>query len=346
MTDNSLSEMKNKIDDYVETIFAILSFSHLFRWDQTTKKFVPDTYSYIGRKMDTSVENRINPSKTVTPDFVLQLNEKYGIIGEVKIGFPLNQEYWKSDFDQIQKYDDNMKGWITPNEFIETADIVLLTHTTKKTTCVDYLKEKLSKNEIRFDRKFAIVAFHKDVRADTFLYLEKAYGDISDSEMNEVLRKGQNMPLSRFISTYKVKFCDSEPPPPYLMSIIWQDILPQLASEEDLMERKGRIIRLEVNIEKITELLQDQFTYKINHDERQQVIPKSTWVRTALDLFVQLGYGEKKGKSNDDYIINWQNLNNSPLEIFIKECLAGKRLSKRKELPERTKKTRLDEFGF
>jgi len=347
MTDNLHSDMNNKIDNYIETIFAILSFSHLLRWDNSLKIFLPDSFLYIGRKMDTSGENRINPNDTVTPDLIVQLNKKNGIVGEVKIGFPVNQDFWKSDFDQIQKYDDKMKGWITSDEIIDTTDIVLLTHITKKTHCVDYIKEKILKKEIKFDRKFAVIAFSKDVRgSDVFLYLEKAYGDISDLEMNEVLRIGKNMPLSRFISTYRVKFYDSEPPLPYLMSIIWQDILPQLASEEDLMEKKGRIIHLDVNIEKITELLQEQFTYNINHDERQQQIPKTAWVRTALDLFVQLGYGEKKGKLNDDYIINWQNLNNSPLNIFIKEYIAGKRLSKRKELPERTRKMRLDDYGF
>lgn len=293
--------------------------------------------------MDSSKENRINPNNTVTPDLIVQMNDKYGIVGEVKIAFPENKEHWDDDFKQIQKYDDHLKGWITSDEYIESNDIVLLTHLTKKTPCVDYITDKLSSKEIQFNRNFAVVAFSKNIRAEFFMFLEKAYGNISDSAMNESLRKGINMPLNRFMPIYKIKFYDTEPPLPYLMCILWEEIIPQLANDEDLMIKKGHIIDIEVNCQKITEMLQEQFALRINHDDRQPDIPKKAWVKKALDKFEELGYAEKKMNSNEDYVVRWQNIRNT-IDIFIKEVTGGKRISKRKEMPQRTKATQLTDF--
>ena len=127
MATDGFQRLKDESDNYEQTVIAIISFAHLMRYDDSKKEFLPDSLFFIGRKMDTSPKNRINPKKNVTPDLILQLNPNYGIVGEVKKSLPQNQEFWKKYFTQLQKYDDDLKGWKTPNEKIKNIDLVFIT---------------------------------------------------------------------------------------------------------------------------------------------------------------------------------------------------------------------------
>ena len=49
-----------EIDNYEQTIIAIICFTHILRWDDDNSNFKDDSYYYIGRKMDTTNNNRIN----------------------------------------------------------------------------------------------------------------------------------------------------------------------------------------------------------------------------------------------------------------------------------------------
>ena len=85
MTKEEVKQLINQIDDYQETILAIVTFGHAIRWEKSLSNFKPETYFCIGRKMNTSKSNRVLPNDIVTPDFIVQINKKYGIVGEVKI---------------------------------------------------------------------------------------------------------------------------------------------------------------------------------------------------------------------------------------------------------------------
>jgi hypothetical protein len=64
----------------------------------------------IAPKFQTSASNRVSKNNEVTPDLTGQ-TETMSIIGEVKKGFPDNQEYWDDDIKQLEKYDDVLTGW-------------------------------------------------------------------------------------------------------------------------------------------------------------------------------------------------------------------------------------------
>jgi len=120
MDDIEVKTLLNQVDDYEETVLSSIAFCHLFRWNDMDKQIEPDSYFFFGRKMDTSKTNRIHPNTTVTPDFIIQLNDHYGIIGEVKM-LPKDDTLWNDNFLQLQKYDDDLKGWKTKNEKIEKS---------------------------------------------------------------------------------------------------------------------------------------------------------------------------------------------------------------------------------
>ena len=126
--EDAIKRIEEKVDDYNQTLEALVGFSHVLRWDDQKEDFKPNSYRFIARRMDTSEVIRIVPKIVVTPDLVIQLDENYGIVSEVKKSFPRDKELWIGNFNQIQKYDDDLKGWKTSTEKIKNIDIILLTH--------------------------------------------------------------------------------------------------------------------------------------------------------------------------------------------------------------------------
>jgi len=74
--------------------------------------------------MTTSTENRISPSKVVTP-IVSSSSGVAGSYREAKLGLPKNEEIWDEDIEQLAKYDDDF--WVvTGKEKISSHDLVAL----------------------------------------------------------------------------------------------------------------------------------------------------------------------------------------------------------------------------
>ncbi len=159
-----INKTLEKIDNYKQTIEAIICFSHVLRWDDNTNELRPNSYNFIARQMSPSEENRININDDIYPDLIVQLDENYGIVGEVKKSFPKNKNYWEDNFNQLIKYDDNLKGWKTPNEHINTSDIVLLTHYKIKVDVSDYIIKRISDKSLSFNKNFAGIHFQEFTR--------------------------------------------------------------------------------------------------------------------------------------------------------------------------------------
>ncbi|TKJ23606.1 MAG: hypothetical protein CEE43_02795 [Promethearchaeota archaeon Loki_b32] len=316
-----IKKILENIDNYKQTLEAIICFSHVIRWDDENMDFKSNTYSFIARRMDTSKVNRINPENTIIPDLVLQLNEEYGILSEAKISFPRNREHWKDDFEQLQKYDDDLKGWKTENELIDNFDIILLTHYRMKVHVSDYLSQK---KELIFNKNFAVIAFHRDYGVNYALALEKGYGNLTDVNLDEKFRTIVFVPLNKVIPRYPIKFYDVKPNVAYTMEILWTRIFNQYPQMEEFMESKGiKIIEIRVNIDDLTERLRTQFSDYHANDERQFVAPKRSWVIDAMEMFVKLNYAINN-EEQGNYIIKYKNLVNH-LKRFIEEIYELKR---------------------
>lgn len=302
--------LREEVDDYEETISAIVSFCHFVRWDKHKQDFKKGSYFFIGRKMDETSKNQI------TPDFVIQFNETYGIVGEAKKSFSRNDKFWIKDFEQLQKYDTALKGWKTHDEFIKTSDIVLLTHYSRKVDVTDYLQEKISKGAISFNNNFVVIAFSRIDQSKTFIYLEKAFGNLSDKTMDDKIRKIVKIPLDRILPFYNIRFYDAKPPLPLTMSILWNNMFNQIPPVEQFMDSDGRKqIKIEVNVDDLTEKMRHQFAVPQNNDHRLPEIPKTSWIRESMEMFLKLKYVTKKIGSNDDYIVKYKSMK-EPLETF------------------------------
>ncbi|KKN06621.1 hypothetical protein LCGC14_1075390 [marine sediment metagenome] len=325
MSDKGLELLVNKtlekIDNYRQTLEAIISFSHVLKWDDENKEFKPNSYSFIARQMDTSKNNRIKPNIEINPDLIVQLDENYGIVGEVKKSFPQNKGYWKSNFNQIQKYDDDLKGWLTPSEYIKTADIVLLTHYKIKVDVADYLEAEIYNKNLVFNKNFSAIAFSRVQEMKTILTLEKFYGRLFDKELDERFRRIVRVPLDKVIPLSDIKFYDDKPELSYMMEILWNKIFSQYPKMEEFMESGGiKIINIEVNVDKLTQELRIQFTDSIESDTRQPELPKAKWVKEAMDMFVKLNYAKIENLAEDKYTVKFKSIKNT-IEKFTKEII-------------------------
>ena len=122
----SLDQVKEKIDEYEGTIHAIQAFVSLTTWDKLVGLRVADTEFSFGRRMETSSGNRVSPDSDVTPDVVIQVGSNLGYTIEVKYSLPKDTEYWSDTANQLLKYDDDLVGWWTKSEHINSRCTALL----------------------------------------------------------------------------------------------------------------------------------------------------------------------------------------------------------------------------
>lgn len=317
--EEAVKKILEKVDNYNQTLEALVGFSHVLRWNDEKEEFKPNSYSFIARRMTTSEDNRITPKREVTPDLIVQLDENYGIVSEVKKSFPKDKELWIGKFNQLQKYDDELTGWITSTEKIANSDVILLTHYKIKVVVLDYLVEKISNKTLSFERNFSAIAFHRTQEANVFLNFEKFYGDLSDSVINERLRLIIGIPLNKIIPLSNIKFYDDKPELSYTMEILWNKIFSQYPKMEEFMESGGiKIITIEVNVDELTQKLREQFSDYNEGDPRQPELPKTKWVKEAMEMLEKLNYAKKSNEDDNEYIVKYKSINNT-LQRFSRE---------------------------
>ncbi len=324
MPEVSIKSILNKVEDYQETIFAILSFAHLLRWDDSSKRFFPKSYYFIGRKMNTSNSNKHTIISTVTPDLTIQINDSYGILSEVKKSFPNNQDLWINDLKQIEKYDDDLVGWKTSSETIKTSDLVLLTHFMRVVQVGDYIQDKITNGEFNVIKNFAVIGFIKAEEAKMFMYFEKGYGKLTLNRLNERLRNRVGVPLEVVEPLYRIKFYDAEPPLSLTMQVLWDHVFSQIPNQNSFMNSKGkRIISIKINVHNLTNLVREQFGPPSNGDSRQPQFPKTKWIKKALEKFVEIKLANHVQNSEDDYIIRFKRIK-EPLKFFAESGIKRK----------------------
>ena len=100
MKENLSKALFNEIVDYEQTVKAILAFAAFVTHDG--EKQLPEAEFGIGRRMETSSGNPVNPESEVTPDVVCQKTLEYGIVAEVKKSLPQDREYWHRYYNQLR----------------------------------------------------------------------------------------------------------------------------------------------------------------------------------------------------------------------------------------------------
>jgi hypothetical protein len=290
-------EIRDKIDNYEQTILGILGFINFFLYDPDLKKKRDDVVVFQGRRFVPSPGKSFNQNEEkvdyVTPDIGILLPSGNGILGEVKKSFPQDQEKWFKIFKQIQSYDDDLTGWPSGNEKVNSHDVVLLLHQSRGAAVRKFFESNKGKG-IDIKRPFAIVEFNRSDERRPYLFFRNALGGISEKSVDIRLKDGVPVPMDVFVKIYStIKIYDDEPPLPYLMQLIWEHVVLSKAKKSGRLEklRKNQKIDVEMEIEFIIEELYRGFSFRMLYDkesDRQPKIPKREWILRACKKFVEM----------------------------------------------------------
>lgn len=320
--DNDLvKEIKKEIDNYEISLQVIQAFISLITWDDDNDDVYPNSFHSIGRSMSPINGNNFQ-SADITPDIVLQ-KEDIGYVVEVKVSIPKNDDYWDNIVKQIEKYSKPLIGWWTKNERIND-------HCTTLLIDISYAYEfkiYLENNGVHFDNNFSIVEFTKKNGINEFIFLRKYHGEILKNDLDQYLSKGSNMPIEEIIGSYgELKFYDARPNViEYMMSVLWQNIFNPKKSEEGVFNEKFSRWEFSVSIDELTEELQKVYG-KISMNDRDKSFPKTSWVKEALDSFVEIGFAEETESKN--FIIFFKKIKGDVVEEFIKRVRKSVKRSK------------------
>lgn len=316
-----IEEIKKQTNNYEQTVFALLAFANHARWDEEHQTIIPESQFSIGRRMDPE------EGDTVTPDLVIQRTEVYGLIVEAKKTFPKEKNYWINTLKQLKRYDGKLKGWFT-KDFIDTSDLVLMIHYPRSPTITDYIKERCQEGELAFRNNFSVVSFDLAEEIKTFIRLEKRFGKISEEYLDISFKNICSIAIENLIS--EIKFYDSEPPMPYLIQILWDNVFSAMKDEYSYDHEK-KCYPIAIDVQKLTEILQ-KFYGPESKGEREQEIPKKSWVKKALDMLVQARprYAEVDDKDFNKYIILYKSKRGDNLENFAKVCYLVERKERKR----------------
>ena len=215
----AIKNIQNKIDNYEQTIIAIVGFMNFYRYDSNHDPII----LFQGRKLSMTQNGSAD---FVTPDIGVMLPDNTGVLGEVKHSFPKEQDYWIGAFEQLMKYDNDLIGWPNNSETVSAHDLVLLTHQARARVVRNYFREKSATGEINFTRPFCIVEYNRTSQSQEFFFFRVEEGGLSDEQVNKKLQDGASVPMGVFLNEYvAVKLYDAKPELPYLMFLMSKDSL-------------------------------------------------------------------------------------------------------------------------
>ena len=302
--DKEVQIVKNRIDDYNNTVYAIIGFLNTYKFElgQNGK----DISLFQGRKLflDKELKN------FVTPDLGLLLGKNDGLVGEVKYSFPENQKFWKDDFEQLKKYEGIQFGWPNEQGKVNQFDIVLLVQQNRSRAIKDYYTGTVD-NQIKLTRPFAIIEFNRASQGKEYFHFRIEHGGLSNRAVHDKFYKGVYVPFEIFVSQYAtIKICDVEPPLPQMLLHIYECIVDQLKNEDAYKKpTKKSIQKVTVNAQELTSTLNKIYSFKSLHSakysQHQPEFPKLEWVKKALNELYRINEGIwlDKGKGTFQYYL-------------------------------------------
>jgi hypothetical protein len=330
MNGNGTERIRDEIENYTDTVFAIIGFINFYRFDDSKKQMRSDVVAFQGRKFSPSsekekeVKSDANAAKYVTPDLGILLPTNSGVLGEVKKSFPSEEQHWFDDFRQLMTYDDDLLGWPSVTGSVASHDVALLLHQARgRAVCRFY--EKHLGNEIQFRRPFCIVEFNRSNERQAYFFFRTAAGRLTDTSVNVKLENGVQVPMMALTRAYsEIKIYDSEPPLAYLLHLIWEHIINAKASENPKYAGlwKRQRISVELSVTEVVDELHEKFSFHQLHkhaSDRQPKIPKQEWVQRAFDKLVKAGEAEWVDRGKGKLIAQFTR-HDDVLTHFVEVC--------------------------
>ncbi len=310
-----LRAVRDKINDYEQTVSALLAFSAFVVHDSKSQRSNSDFG--FGRRMTTSPSNLKSPSNNIYPDLVAQKSKKYGIVAEAKKTLEQDQSNWTDHIEQLRKYDDDLEGWWTEDEKIKNSDVVMLIHQSRGRPFVRLIESKKNNDPDAVGPNTCVVEFNESPETAPYYFFRLEFGDVYDSELKKSLNDGISVPLEKVkISFSNIQYYDAKPPMSLLLTRLWTDVFPSRMDEGEYDEQI-KSIKIKVNVSNVTDELQKAFGSKaLSQDNRSGEFPSQRWIREAFDKLVSYKLASP-GTANGDYTIFFKSFRNDVLNRFI-----------------------------
>jgi len=307
----SIEDVREKVEEYGTTIMALRAFCQIITDFHTDNG--PSAVSRIsyGRKMNTSSKNRVHPNNSATPDAVIQVGDRWGMVVEAKRTMPKNiDDRWRATVDQMMKYDDTLQGWWTANGVLNPTNVVLLVDVDRSIDFSRYIQSLIDSNEIPpFQCPTAIVEFFKKQEVKQFLRVRQVWGKTEPSSLAQKLESGKSIAAEGLIDGQR--FYDQEPGAvEYTMVLLWQVVFTEryFSSKFDEISKSWFI---EVDLDELTVDLQNLYGNKSN-EARERTFPRKKWIQKALEAFVLLNLAFRSDDKNK-YVVKFKKLRGGDL---------------------------------
>jgi len=320
-TNDAIKDIKREIDTYQDTVSALVCLGHILTWDDTTRSFRNGTKRCFGRRMNLVAGNRKNEPDPLTPDLVAVVSERQGVLAEAKASFHGSLKDRERDFKQLANYDMALEGWPTPTGKIDSHDVILLVHYSRKGSTLDLLEKAKKDGLLKPLRKFAAISFTRAPQSDEFLALECFWGEMSDGVLQKRMRP-LSVPLEKVRPLNPASLYDANPHPVLLMQLAWDNVFNTLVSPNDYLEAGKRPYLITCSIDQVRELLARRCA-PLSTDTRDPTIPRRELVKDMFWHFENMDLAKCTDQESGSYTVYYSR-KSAPLDFFAKRYLALK----------------------
>jgi hypothetical protein len=252
-----------------------------------------------------------------TPDFGVLISPSYGLIGEIKAGFPIEQTSFLGHLAKLKKYDrplDFKAGPKGERLLPTTHDILLLIPLRDAHEIVTRVEEILRGGLMKFERSLVIFEWYYDHDRNEFVFRKVAgqSSDFRDSTLGEEVRLSNY--FSRRAASLKVtpnkiqaikatwQFCNDAPPTIFTLVFLWTKVFYHLltrAQREEWRRRNAqKQMPLDVTVPQLAAEIEGRYPLRWGH--------WSGWCRDSLDVLALSGLARKI--ENDRYVVGYRNI--------------------------------------
>lgn len=252
-----------------------------------------------------------------TPDFAVLVSEAYGLVADVKSGFPLGDKEFLNHARRLLNYDRPlgfMSGARAPTIIPSTHDILLLIPLRDAQEIVGRIQKCRSAGDLPIERNLIAFEWMWDSDRNEYVFRKVAgqSSDFRDSCLPPVARLSSiftERATSLKISPDKIKsikaawqFCNDTPPPIYTIVFLWTKIFYYLLDDgqRQLWRRRDprKVLWIQVSTQRLVREIEARYPLRWGH--------WTDWGRAALDALVSAGLASKV--RDDEYLVGYRNL--------------------------------------
>ena len=260
-----------------------------------------------------SADGAIMPDP-VTPDMMVQ-GRGLNVVVEIKAGFPSGVHARQKIFRQLKKYDCKLVGWMEKDA--DVHDIMVATQAQNAAEMSRCLGLNTGAGTCLFSNPLCVAGFERPSAGKGPYFVRVVSGNLTNAMLRSYMRNGIVIDVDSMVLDFSTLwFYDSEPDPPYTMSILWEKAFPWFLDKE-AAERaaRGKTTPLRMSVDEIMENFQ-ALAFSM------PLAPRRRWIAKGMDWLVKIKMA-KKG-ADGSYIVDYSLIEGKDLlEVFVRKWVGA-----------------------